>query len=96
MGAAIDCGEDLSLADVPGHLVAAFEAHCPPHTVAGDPLEPDAGSALTITTLEVEGCEVTLDGKPLPHKTPVSLPPGSVLGFGGVTFAVERDARAHA
>ena len=62
----------------------------------GDPLDADAGSALSITTLEVDGCEVCVDGAPVPHKVATTLHPGSVLSFGGVTFAVERDARAHA
>ena len=96
VGAAIDVGEDVAIADVPGHLVAAFEAVTPHPNATGDPLDADADSALSITTLEVDGCEVCVDGAPVPHKVATTLHPGSVLSFGGVTFAVERDARAHA
>ncbi len=88
MGAAIDIGEDVALADVPGHLVAAFEA-C-------NTLDSDARSALVMTMLEADGCEVHLNGAPVPQNTPVSLCPGALLSFGGVTYTVERDARAHA
>jgi hypothetical protein len=95
VGAAIDIGEDVALADVPGHLVAAFEASCPPNA-AGNALDSDARSALVMTTLEADGCEVHLNGAPVPHNKPVSLCPGALLSFGGVTYMVERDARAHA
>lgn len=88
-------GEDVAIAHVPGHLVAVFETITPPNAT-GNPLDSDAASCLSITTLEVEDCEVCVDGKPVEHKVATSLRPGSVLSFGGVAFAVERDARAHA
>jgi hypothetical protein len=97
VGARIDVGEDVALADVPGHLVCAFETTAPSSPNKVNPLDSDASSALVLTTLEVEDVTVTVDGVAVPLQTATLLKPGAVLGFGeGCEYVVERNAFAHA
>ena len=97
VGATIDVGEDVTLASVPGHLVCAFEAAAPASPNRVNPLDSDASSSLTLSLLEAEGCDVTVDGRAVPMKTAVLLKPGTVLGFGAeCEYVVERNAFAHA
>jgi hypothetical protein len=82
---------------VDGHLVCAVETTAPGSPNQVNPLDSDVSSALILTTLEVEGVEVTVDGQAVPLQTATVLKPGTVLGFGPeCEYVVERNAFAHA